>query len=203
MTNRRPSPEEVLAAMEAQGFEFDDAAKDELLAATARFFAIRNENDESAKKKITKREIETLGDLELDDRLWLRHAKMTDYFSASALRETDEFVRAFVSTRAFEREVFNGGIVQYCFNFEDPDHLEIVAEGYKTMGLRKPVRALRDYIIPAAAADRARSPKRKRTVSAMSASYQTSSLPQYDLLVEDRTQSRLQFVRKHPSRFAV
>lgn len=178
----------------------DDDEREQLFASFAAHMAAAQRQ---AEQPVSVEEIATLDDSDLDDRIWMRLSTIIAYRDAAGLRAEDPLVSAYLATRTFEWEVGNGGLHQYFFNFDDPDLLAVVLDGYSTLGLHHARRDLEEIVAPIAAAEAAwRASLRDGNLQTFADSYDVTQLPEFDERIGLHDAERVQMVRANASTFA-
>jgi hypothetical protein len=153
---------------------------------------------------LTAEDISSLPDEELDDWLSIRMSLVVGVPSAAAVAALPEARRAYYATRMFEWDVMNGGLHQYLFNNPDPDLLDLVVEGYRSLDLESQATVVLEIVAPLAAREAEwRESLRDGTVQTFMESYVESALPDFDDRIETHDADRLDFVRSHAQIFAI
>ena len=161
------------------------------------FQAMRETLDTYASTPITRSMIASLSNSELDSRVWLRLSRRFSVSDPRILRRLPPTMRAYLSTRLFEWEVGNGGIVQYLWNYPNLAFLEVVGGGYGILGMQIQQRTVDNRILPAARHEA----KRLRSMSHFVDAYSIHALTELDALVEAHDDVRVAFIRSHPDSF--
>ena len=149
-------------------------------------------------------EVSSLPDDELDDRIWLRLGETVGDGDAASVATLPELLRAYYATRVFEWEVMNGGLHQFFFNYPEPRMLELVLEGYRSLGLDGAAATVREVVEPIAQREAEwREALRDGRIETFMESYVETALPEYDDRIEIHDADRLAVARRDPSRFAI
>lgn len=152
---------------------------------------------------VTAEMIAELTDARLDDHVYRRILGRVDTSSRAEVESLPPLVRTYLTTRIFEWEVVDGGLRQYFLNYEHrPWFMDLVLEGYTTLGLGDQRRVIEERIIPVAFSAQEQQIRAQDREDLFASPLAESQLDRLNDLVGLHDDVRVALIRGNPEVFA-